>query len=628
MKLLQKIDGLVVEKAVAESSCSESYDVIVAGLGTAGAIAAIAAARRGLKVLGIERMNGMGGTGTAGAVNGYYFGSPGGLFEELDQEIEEYHGKVYAKFSGFNPDAKKYALERAALEHGVDVCYESAVTGVFMEGNGVKGVQWVGPRGLKASGCKVVIDCTGDAEVSLLAGCKTHMGRELDGRSQPFTSVKVCLRAGKIVRTNLDSGCTDQTNAFHLSDGIVNAHARQLEETYPEEDRLFYLAPLIGIREGRRIEGRVTLTLSDEFQGKHREKPVFYASADVDKHGRDNAMESEVLQDWFVASNLGAVNISVPVPLGVMIPKEQEGILVAGRCMSLDHDLSACVRMQRDMQKAGEAAAEAAWLSIRKSIPIHDVSYEELRPILEQSGCLDEKNNTGAVFAYPADPGRNTSIEWLTDPEQIREGLSGAKPGVAIWSSKRLGDAIIPYLREWMEAAEGEFLKKHCAIALAVLGDRSSLPLLREMVQERDSFVLQDCRKNNQMRGYISIYLSGKLRDTEIISELCNIIESPEELQKPLYEKNTDSGIAAAVFRINYFQYLVHSVMSLIKIGNSHQEWRDVIGKALNGAVEDGSYIRRITSREPGTYEYSVTENIKHVVKAALEGWRETKSRQ
>ncbi|MDF2922223.1 MAG: hypothetical protein K0R57_1137 [Paenibacillaceae bacterium] len=627
MKLLQKVDALVVEKGVAEIPFSESYDVIVAGLGTAGAIAAIAAARRGLKVLGIEKMNGMGGTGTAGAVNGYYFGSPGGFFEELDEVIEEYHGKVYTKFSGFNPDAKKYALERAALEHGVQLCYESTVIGVFMEGNCVKGIQWIGPRGLNASGCQVVIDCTGDAEVSHLAGCKTHMGRELDGRSQPFTSVKVCLKGGNMVRTNLDSGCTDQTNAFHLSDGIVNAHARQLEDAYPEEDRLFYLAPLIGIREGRRIEGKVTLTLSDELQGQHTEEPVFYASADVDKHGRDNAMESEVLQDWLVASNLGAVNICVPVPLGVMIPKEREGILVAGRCMSFDHDLSSCVRMQRDMQKAGEAAAETAWLSIRRSISIHDVSYEELRPILEQSGCLDEKNNTGAIFAYPANPGRNKSIEWLTDREQIREGLSGERPGVAIWSSKRLGGTIIPYLREWMEAAEAEFLKKHSAIALAVLGDPSSLPVLRDMVKQRDSFVLQDCRKHNQMRGYMAIYLLGKLRDKEIIPELCHIIENPEELHKPLYEMNAGSSIDAAVFRITYFQYFIHSVMSLIKLGNSYEESRDVIGKSLNRAVEDGSYIQRITSRESGTYEYSVTENIKNVVKAALEGWREAKSR-
>lgn len=623
MKLMQQVDNLLVEEEVAEIPYSESYDVIVAGLGTAGAIAAITAARRGLKVLGIEKMNGMGGTGTAGSVNGYYFGSPGGLFEELDQEIEGYHDKVYTQFSQFNPDAKKYVLERAALEHGVDLCYESTVTGVFMEGNRIRGVQWIGPRGLKASGCKMVIDCTGDAEVSFLAGCKTHMGRELDGRSQPFTSVKVYSREGKILRTNLDSGCTDQTNAFQLSDGIVNAHAQQLEDAYPEENRLFYLAPLIGIREGRRIEGRVTLTLSDELQGKHREKPVFYASADVDKHGRDNAMESEVLQDWLVASNLGAVNICVPVPLEVMIPKDREGILVAGRCMSLDHDISSCVRMQRDMQKAGEAAAEAACLSIRKSFSLHEVPYEELRPILEQSGCLNEENNTGAKFAFPADPGKNISIEWFTDREQIREGLSGEKPGVSIWSSKRLGDAMKPYLREWMEAAEEECLKKHCAIALGVLGDHSSLPVLREMVQQRDSFVLQDCRKHNQMRGYIAIYLIGKLRDTEMISELSDIIENPEELKKPLYEKNTGSSLDAAVFRINYFQYFAHSIMSLIKIGNSNITLRDEIAQSLNKAVKDGSYIHRITSREPGTYEYSVTENIKNVVKAAMEGWRE-----
>ena len=61
-----------------------SYDLIVVGLGTAGSVAAITAARQGLRVLGLEQLPAMGGQGTLGYVMPYYFGGPGGLFEELD----------------------------------------------------------------------------------------------------------------------------------------------------------------------------------------------------------------------------------------------------------------------------------------------------------------------------------------------------------------------------------------------------------------------------------------------------------------------------------------------------------------------------------------------------------------
>ena len=44
----------------------KNYDIIVAGLGTAGAQSLITAAKMGFKVLGIEKLSYIGGTNTAG----------------------------------------------------------------------------------------------------------------------------------------------------------------------------------------------------------------------------------------------------------------------------------------------------------------------------------------------------------------------------------------------------------------------------------------------------------------------------------------------------------------------------------------------------------------------------------
>ena len=61
----------------------KNYDVIVVGLGTAGALSMLRCAEKGLSVLGIEKINQMGGTGTAGGICSYYFGSKGGMYEKI-----------------------------------------------------------------------------------------------------------------------------------------------------------------------------------------------------------------------------------------------------------------------------------------------------------------------------------------------------------------------------------------------------------------------------------------------------------------------------------------------------------------------------------------------------------------
>jgi hypothetical protein len=619
--LSQKVNGEIVTVEVGDIELSQQYDVIVAGLGTSGAIALIMAASKGLKVLGIERMNCMGGMGTAGSVNGYYFGSSGGLYEQLDQKVTALVDTIYTKSSAYNVEAKKYVLEQEAIKHGAELAFESAITGVYLDGQQVKGASWVGPDGIQSASCKVLIDCTGDAEVCNLAGCAFNYGRTLDGKTQPFTSVKVFAAGNKVSWRNFDSGCTNQTDGNELSKALIFAHAQHLEDTYSDENRLLHLAPLLGIREGRLIEGEETVTLQQFFADETSNKPVFYAYADIDKHGRDNAFESQLLKDWFVASNLGAVNVTVPIPLGAMIPKGYEGLLAAGRCLAVDHDLSTCVRMNRDMQKSGEAAATAAWLAITKGTSIKEISYEELIVHLADTGCFNPANNKGYQFAYPGDRKPAQPITWLTDPAEIRQGLSGFQPGVAIWSSSRLGESIRESLKTWIHE-DDEKLRKHSAFALALIDDEACLPILREMMRERDALMLQDCRKNNQLRGYMAIYLLGRMRDKDVVEELIRLITDPEEMERPLYQVE-DGADKARQNKYNdvYFQFFSHAIMALIHIGEHHTTLQEVIGTALKQAVGNGEYIERITYKPNGTYLHSIAENIRSVVERKLLRW-------
>lgn len=616
MLLSQRIDGEAAALEAGEVEFQEAYDIVVAGLGTSGSMALIAAARRGLKVLGIERMNSMGGMGTSGSVNGYYFGSKGGLYEMLDREATELSESVYAKSGAYNVEAKKYVLEQVASLAGAELAFEASITGVYLDGRQAVGIEWVGPGGVRRAASKIIIDCTGDADVCSMAGCETSVGRELDNRTQPFTSVKVYAANGKVNWINFDSGCTDQRDGAELSQAIIFSHSQHLEERYEDgKQRMLYLAPLLGIREGRLIEGEETIRLNDFFADRVTGEPVFYAYADIDKHGRDHAFEAEELADWFVGSNLGAINVTVPVPLGAMIPRGFDGLMAAGRCLAVDHSLSTCVRMNRDMQKCGEAAATAAWLAIENGVSVKDVPYETLKAYLTETGCYDPANDKGYQIAYPGDRKPPQRIEWLTDREEIRSGLATDTPGIAIWSVFRLGaDEMGGALREWLASDDAQ-LRKHSAFALGLLGDATALPELRAMLEERDSFQLQDCRKNNQMRGYMAIYLLGKLRDEGCIDELEKLVCDADELNKGVYQGvDTSDILKPKKFNEIYFQFFSHAIMALLKIYQDLPGQRERIGGILTRAVGDDAYILRITGQKPGTYHHSIAENMKLIV--------------
>ncbi len=63
----------------------EPVELLVAGLGTAGAVAAASGAKRGMKTLGLELGAVPGGTGTAGLVFGYFLGNrESGFYREID----------------------------------------------------------------------------------------------------------------------------------------------------------------------------------------------------------------------------------------------------------------------------------------------------------------------------------------------------------------------------------------------------------------------------------------------------------------------------------------------------------------------------------------------------------------
>ena len=79
---------------------------MVAGGGTAGAPAGIAAARSGARTLVLERLHGLGGLGTLGLITHYWYGNRVGFTAEIDAGVAACAKKAFERSGQWNPEDK------------------------------------------------------------------------------------------------------------------------------------------------------------------------------------------------------------------------------------------------------------------------------------------------------------------------------------------------------------------------------------------------------------------------------------------------------------------------------------------------------------------------------------------
>lgn len=613
-------DGKQVLQSVPEPCFAHSFDVIVCGLGTAGSLAALFSAQNGLSVLGIETFTCVGGTHSAGGVQSNYFGCAGGRYEAVDQEIYDFakrHTHTVA-------ESRKLVVERKLLEHGIEIRYECTVCGVYLRNKQVIGVRVLSENGFEDLGARIVMDCTAEACVAALAGCETEFGRESDGQAQPYSLVSMIFDGKKYRYTNVDFGRVNPSDPKDLSRAVLFARSYQ-NDGYTGTEAITQM-PLLGIREGRRILADKGVSIGDLFAGKETDTPMFYSYSDLDKHGWDIAFDSEELGDWAIGANLGAYNVTVAVPYRAILPKNYEGLLVPCRALGVDRDIASCVRMNFDMKKMAEVAAEWASLAIRRGTALREVPYEELKKRLLASGCLKDSDRRGVRVDgkrnWDGTPLVLRDVEWITEPEGLSEKLASEAPGEAIWSVRQMGEKALPILRKHL-CSDNENARKHAAFALAMLGNTEGVEVLRETVRARDPLMLKDCRKNNNLRGCMAIYWLGRLADRGIAEELMALIEKEDELAREVYQIRHPQTTRYAVsdFHNVYFQFISQSVAALIRIGDVHVDLRKQIARSFETAFSDGTYYSRITKRPAESSEGNMTLAIRSIALSACRKW-------
>ncbi len=415
----------------------EKYNLLVAGGGLTGVAAAISAARKGLRVLLVEKSGCLGGAMSNNLIfpfmpywtidpeNGKRKYLSRGFFEELRLRHRQNVWKDHEKH--FNTEYMKRLLDEMTDEAGVDVLFHSSVYGVKKEGRKIKSVNIATKSGNLEAEASFFIDATGDGDLFCFAGCDFQLGRESDGFCQPMTT---CFRVGgvdvdlfkeerqELQQLYLDeqkSGAItnprenilcffgtgndvvhfnttrviklDPTNPFELSKAEKIAR-RQIDEMMHflkkhskafKDSTVIYVANEIGVRESRKLKGEYVLTADDLIDCTMFDDTIALGNYDIDIH---NPAGTGTSHRYFGSGEFYSI------PYRSLLPKEFDNLLVAGRCASATHEAQASIRIIPICCCMGEAAGVACAVAFNSGENAHTVDIKEVQSALRENGAV------------------------------------------------------------------------------------------------------------------------------------------------------------------------------------------------------------------------------------------------
>jgi len=434
------------------------YDVVVAGAGITGVIAAIAAARTGARTLIVEGSGFVGGMVTVGRLTKPTGPVEGGIYREFLERAAAYGGadiatqrSYWGEYSGiFDPEVMQRVIIEALTESGVEVLLHARVTEVVRD-QAVRGLEVLTKSGRRLVLGRAVVDATGDGDVAVLAGAEFMLGRPGDGLTQPMTAYIRVLnvevpRFAAFMREHPeefsemvlpeDGGDRNEDYVFRLFatglsglirqareagdywvpkdvitlktgllPGEVNINAtrvqgnalddRTLSRAEIEVRRQAYnvldflrkyvpgferavlldIAPRLGVRETRRIVGDYILTAEDIRAGRRFPDSIGLSRAAIDIHEPGGGGMTMI-----------GVGDGYTIPYRCLLPRGVEGLLVAGRCISVDEIAHGSTRNTPVCALTGQAAGTAAALAAQAGGTPRQVAIGRLQEALARAG--------------------------------------------------------------------------------------------------------------------------------------------------------------------------------------------------------------------------------------------------
>lgn len=427
------------------------YDVVVVGSGAAGSSAAIAAARSGVSVLLIEKLPFLGGNSTAVLDTFYGFYTPGdqslkivaGVADDVVAGLHRY-GKVlnrpntYGAGMGVTYIAEhlKVVWEELVIAAGVDVLLHAFVQAVDSDDGRINSMTVATKAGLLTVECGVVIDASGDGDVSHHAGFRYETAGDIDP-AQTLTTTFRMVNVDNAARASIskdelhglmaaaaESGDYDlprKEGSDHITpiEGMtatvmtridqvemrngatVNAtdpviltraemegrrqaveYARFLVDKVPGYERasLGALSTQIGMRETRRVYGDYRVTKEDVLSARQFDDQIALCGAPIeDHHGGDGTGTTwEYLPD----------GTAVGIPRATLTVADSSNTLIAGRCFSATHDAQASIRSMAQCMAMGHAAGVIASQAVALGTDVRAPSMQAVADALRQAGAI------------------------------------------------------------------------------------------------------------------------------------------------------------------------------------------------------------------------------------------------
>lgn len=410
-----------ITEAERKTPVVDDVDVLVCGGGVAGVAAAVAAARNSAKVLLIERYGFLGGLATGGLV----ITTPplnNGINSEIRKKLED--AKTYQKcrnagddpaaegLIAVDPEILKYELVKMLLAQGVKLLFHTYIAQSIMENDIIRGVVVENKAGRQAFLANIVIDATGDGDVSASAKAPYEMAedplpvtlmcnmvnvdtakalKQIGNWGKLRKLVEEAVNSGELSfdlglypkgwapgifaanlcypgEINVWSGSMFGVNGVDPNDLtraeiVTREHVMRLASFLKkrlsgfEKSRIEYTASQIGVRETRRILGAISPSLDEVMTEKF--------SDTVAKPYQHREMR---------------------VPYRSLVPQKVENLLVAGRCISAQQDAMVQLRLIPVCLITGEAVGTAAALALKGEVTPRQIDVSLLQTILTSQG--------------------------------------------------------------------------------------------------------------------------------------------------------------------------------------------------------------------------------------------------
>jgi len=401
-------------------------DVLVVGGGAAGMSAAIAAARQGADVVLVERYGYLGGLASGGLIvllltlddgdgrqviagqcqelverleaRGACFYPPRGEWGSYDEAlVEKYRrwglvwgsGPHRVRYSvAYDPEEFKFVANTWVAEAKVRLMYHRWASDVVRDGDRITHVVFTSKAGRQAVRAAQVIDATGDGDVFTMAGEageKEQIHPWLWFRMAGVKDVDAAqsARAGFFLRTmkpgqvlmpwgaaerierRIDATDPDDLTFAEIEcRRMVMDEVERLRAQAPgfEDAYLTDVALTLGVTESRRLTGAHTLSRDEA-------NTVFADTIATTGH-------------W---TKYGAL---YHIPYRSLLPRQTANLLVAGRCISVDHRAHHATKEIPPCFATGEAAGIAAAQALRASSRVQDVDVAALQASLRAAGAL------------------------------------------------------------------------------------------------------------------------------------------------------------------------------------------------------------------------------------------------